>query len=457
MAAPRRSRLVAAAALGLAALQEAPARAQDASLQAVLAATVGATDNVGSTPLEGDQRPEADGFGSVSPGLVFRYDTPRTAQTLSYTFTPSFFFRHSEANSYTGNGAWTGRYAVSPTTEVSLGLTGAHGQLNTLVLESAPGQTAIREQAPGGTEFVSGGVNQGLSKQLSPAVTMGEQASFLVYSPIAEDPARTYNLTGTLSAQRLFRHDTGALALTFAYTRFDNILTGVPGRQTLGARDQLLNTLIASWQHEYGRGFSSQIDLGVTQATDLGAEYAQLWQPVGLAAARYVRDEAQVELAITHSAQLNVYLTQISFVDQATLRLAAPLSAAARLGAEGSAGLQLARPIEDGVLGDPTTVILADAALLWSPITVIPDLELSLRYQRIHQISTSLAGSVPSDLTLVRNTVMLSISGAFPETEETGARILMTQPFGSTGPARRARREVSQQPEGEEPSRGEAE
>lgn len=438
--------------LACAAVAARPAQAQDASLQAIFSGSIGFTDNVLSTPEQDPLGPEADGFGSVSPGLVFRYDTPRTAQSLSYTFTRSFFFRHSEASSYTNTAVWAGRFTTSPTTELTLGLIGTQGQLNTFIRAQTPGQTSLSAVPPGGTVFVQGGVNEGFSKQLSPVVGVAQSASFLVYSPLTEEPpARTYNATNTLSAQRLWRDDIGALALTFAYTHFENVTVGTPGSEQLESRDQLLNTFVASWQHDYRNHFSSQLDLGVSQSADLGGEHGQLWQPAGLLAARYVREEAQAELAYTHAAQLNVFLSQVSLVDAVTLRLALPIDAAARLWAEGSAGVQLAQPIEDGQLGDGTTVLLGDAALLWSPVTFIPGLELALRYQRLEQIATTSA----ADIRLVRNTVVLSVSGAFPETEATGSRILMTQPFGAAPPARRARREApAEEPAGEQPGSG---
>jgi hypothetical protein len=438
----RYRRSPAAAALAIAALAPAAARAQNARLQAVLEGTVGVTDNVLSASEEAPVGPEAGAFGSVSPGLVFRYDTPRTAQTLSYTFTPSFYFGHPEASSYTNTAAWSGRFVTTPTTELTLGANGTQGQLNTYLSADDPGRTALRALPSGGTVFVQGGVNEGFSKQLSPVVTAAQSASFLAYTPLGEDaPARTYGATGALSAQRLWRHDTGALALTFAYTHFDNVPVGPSGSEALEARDQLVNTLVASWQHDYGHHVSSQLDLGVTQATDLGGDYAQIWQPAGLLALRYVRDEAQAELAYAHAAQLNVFLSQIDLVDQATLRVAAPLVHAARLGAEGSAGAQLSRPIVDGELGDPATVLLFDAALLWSPVASVPDLELALRYQHLHQIATTTVGTDEADTRIIRNTVTLTVGFAFPETTETSTRILMTQPFGSAPAERRKGRE----------------
>jgi len=434
----------------------AEARAQDARLQGAFTASVGATDNVLSAaePEDEDEGaeqegPEADVFGSVSPGLYFRYDTPRTSQTLSYTFTASFYVSHSEASSYTNTAAWSGRFITSPTTQLSLGATGTHGQLNAITRNQAPGQTTL-DPVPSGasTVFLQGGVSQGFSKQLSPALTMAEGASFTVYSPLQVIPARTYNAAGTLTAQRLWRRDTGTLALSSAYTHFENVRVGTLEDPLYVERNQLLTSLVASWQHDYGLHFSSQLDLGVTQATDLSFGYAQLWQPAGLAAVRYTREEGQAELAYTHAAQLNVFLQQLALVDQVTLRAALPLSA--QLGTEGSVGAQRSQPIERGELEDASTVFLADAALLWSPVTVIPDFELSLRYQHVNQLAPGGQGATTHTVT---NTVILSVSGAFPRSTETGTRITMTQPFGTARPA--PRRNTGPTPEAEGEGEGE--
>jgi hypothetical protein len=426
-------RWLCAAALGCASLAAASARAQDANLYGVFSGSVGFTDNVLST-----EEREADGFGSASPGLVFRYDTPRTSQTLAYTFTADFFFRHAEATSYTNNVTYSTRFVTSPTSELSLGATGTHGQLNTFLQTQDPGAAQIQSQPEGSTVFVQGGLSQGFSKQLSPVVTVGEQLSFLAYTPFPDDnepPQRTYNLTGTLTAQRLWRHDVGALALSSAYTHFENVPEGEPGDLRYLERDQLVNTLVASWIHDYGRYFSHQLDLGATQATDISGGYDQLWHPAGLAALRYTREEVQAEIAYSHAAALNVFLQQIALVDQATIRAAFPLHHGARLGAEGSLGYQLSQPIEGGELGDPTHVFLADAALLWSPITSVPNLELSLQYLFFNQIATE-----GDDVQIIRNTVLLTVSFTFPRMAETETRILMTQPFGSAGPSGRPRR-----------------
>lgn len=430
----RSGRGIAATLLCCALLMRDIAHAQDAHVQALLSASVGVTDNVSSTQEpdasvgQGDTvGPQTGAFGSVSPALVFSYDTPRTSQRLQCTFTASFI-DSPEPTSQTSTATWTGRFVTSPTTTLTLGATGSRGQLNPLQPAQSAGSTGLSAVPEGSTVFVQGSLNEAFSKQLSPLLSVGQTASFLVYNPLQIDPARTFNVANVLNAQRLFRHDTAALALSTAYTRFENVRVQGGG---LIARDQLVSSFVASWQHDYGHHVSSQLDVGATNAFDLSGDYGQLWYPAGLAALRYTHPEAQGELAYAHAAGLNVFLGQVQLTDLLTLRLGAPLIDAAHLSVEGSGGVQIGRPIENGELGEPTTVLLADAALLWSPVLPIPDFELALRYQHTDQRANQAADS--SERRLIRNSLLLSVAGAFPATRETSTRILMTQPFGSAG------------------------
>jgi hypothetical protein len=97
--------------------------------------------------------------------------------------------------------------------------------------------------------------------------------------------------------------------------------------------------------------------------------------------------------------------------------------------------------------------VLTDVALLWSPPLVIPDFALALRYQHTNQRTEARTAELP-DTRIVRNALLLSVSGAFPRRMEPGSRISMTQPFGAAGPVGAPRREPTpiEPTEGAEPS-----
>ncbi|EYF03039.1 hypothetical protein [Chondromyces apiculatus] len=437
------------AALGGVLLVSRAGSAQHARIHGIFTGSVGFTDNIlstpeveASTPEEERIYPEADGYGVVSPGLVFRYNTPRTAQTLNYTFAANLFFRHGEANSYTNTLVYASRFVTSPTTQLSLGVVGTQGRLNTFIRDQDSGQTPLTALPAGGTSFVQGGVNQGFSKQFSPSVSVAEALGFLIYNPLTDFPQRTYNGTGSLAVLRAWENDTGSFRLNGAYTHFDNVATGEPGTTERLGRDQLITTLLVGWQHDYGRYFSHQLDLGISQATDLSGQYAQLYQPAALAALRYTREEVQAEAAYSHSAAPNVFLSQLALLDQATVRAAAPLSQVARLGAVGSLGVQVNQPIVNGTLGNAITLWLADLALLWVPVRRIPELELELRYQHVNQLAAASQ--------IVRNSLTLSAVFTFPPDREPQMRIAMTQPFGGTQRERPRREEAPQENEEQE-------
>ncbi|WP_438035005.1 hypothetical protein [Sorangium sp. So ce204] len=462
----RTGRGIAVAAFGCAILTHHAARAQDATLHGVFTGSIGVTDNVTSAAeaeAEPSAGPEADGLATVSPGLIFTYTTPRTAQTLSYTFSTSLFFRHTEASSYSNVAAWTGRFVTSPRTSLTLGASGSQGQLNTFQLEQTPGTTTLQGNAGGTTNFVQGSFNEGFSFQPSPVWSLGQAATFAVYNPLEDRPQRTYSATNTLTAQRAFRHDVAALALSVGYTHFDNVEVT---EGTYTSRDQLVSTLVASWQHDLGRRFSSQLDVGGVVATDLKDGAGSLARPAGLAALRYTHERGEAaELAYAYSATPNVFLQQIQLSHMLTLRAAVPVRPAWHLSVEGSAGAQLAQPLEPNAEGDldtgPTTLaVLTDVGLLWSPVIVIPDFALALRYQHANQRTEGRTVEIEGrteklpDTRVVRNTLLLSVSGAFPRQMAPGSRILMTQPFGSAGPSGTPRRqETPSEPlEGEAPA-----
>ncbi|WP_437327672.1 hypothetical protein [Sorangium sp. So ce381] len=457
----RSGRGIAVAAFGCAILTHHDARAQDATLHGVFTGSIGVTDNVTSAaePPAGPG-PDADGFGTASPGLIFTYTTPRTAQTLSYTFSTSFFFRHAEASSYSNVAVWSGRFVTSPRTSLTLGASGSQGQLNTFQLEQTPGTTTTQGTAGGTTNFVQGSFNEGFSFQPSPVWSLGQAAAFAVYNPLLDRPQRTYSVTNTLNANRSFRHDVAALALSVGYTHFDNVPvtdTDPATEDTYASRDQLLSTLVASWQHDLGRRFSSQVDVGGVVATDLAGGAGSLARPTGLAALRYLHERGDAaELAYTYAATPNVFLQQIQLSHMLTLRAAVPVHAAWHLSVEGSASAQLARPLETNAEGDldtgpRTLAVLTDVGLLYSPVIVIPDFALALRYQHANQRTEARTAELP-DTRVVRNTLLLSVSGAFPRRMAPGSRISMTQPFGSAGPSGTQRRESTPS----EPLEGEA-
>ncbi|MGK4007271.1 hypothetical protein WMF31_31910 [Sorangium sp. So ce1036] len=451
----RSGRGIAVAAFGCAILTQGRARAQDAFLQGVFAGTVGVTDNVsGAAEPPAGPGPEADGFGTASPGLVFTYATPRTAHTLSYTFAASFFFLHPEASSYSNTAVYSGRFVTSPRTSLTLGASGSQGQLNTFQLEQAPAAGTPQNIAGGTTNFVQGSLNEGFSVQLSPIWSLGQAATFGVYNPLQDRPQRTLSAANTLSLQRLFPDDIASLALSVGYTHFGNVPvsdTDPDTPDTYTSREQLLSTLVASWQHDFGHRLSSQLDVGGTLAADLRGGADALARPAALAALRYAHDRGEAEFAYSYSAAPNVFLQQIQLSHQLTLRAAAPLRPAWHLSVEGSAGAQIAQPVERSTEGELTTgpttrAVLTDVALLWSPVLVIPDFALALRYQ--HTSQRAEARTEGGDATLLfRNAVLVTVSGAFPRRMEPGSRISMTQPFGSAGPEGARRRRPTPAPE----------
>src|SRR5262249_40946180 len=160
--------------------------------------------------------------------------------------------------------------------------------------------------------------------ELSPVVRGIQGLAFTTYDPYGENvaAARSYELTSTLGLERSWVHDALGAELRNTYVDIE-AFTG-PDRVFHDRQQALLNALVGRWRHDIARYFASEVDLGVAEvmrAEDFGG---RLWQPTGLAAIRYAREEGQAELLYTHGAQLNAYLGQVFLTDEILLRGAVP-------------------------------------------------------------------------------------------------------------------------------------
>lgn len=167
-------------------------------------ATLGFTDNVVNTPEpvnEGDPEPEADGFGTVSPGILLQFETPDATQTLAYNFGYSFYFQHTDANSFSNSLNYGLRAPTSETTSFTLVLSGAQSTVQQLtLLGPAGGATAqpTPDTQPDGTDMlISAGLGQGFNAQLSETVNFSQALQGNVGRTIVADGEDTGTYVGS--------------------------------------------------------------------------------------------------------------------------------------------------------------------------------------------------------------------------------------------------------------------
>jgi hypothetical protein len=401
------------------------ALAQDAGVQGVISVAIGYSDNILSAPdapVPGRPGPQGSAFGEVSPGVVFYYETPRVSHALRYTFSATAAFQADAADSLANNLAYSGRFETTERTELLLGLVATHGRVLAISGAQSAAVTPVEAAPPGATTqyYVQGGGTEALSFEVSENVRFEQGLSGQAYIPVEEDAGRprVYNAGLSLGVERSWRDDSLGLTVSTAYTQFAEHTVGTA---LVFARHELVNIVAGTWDHDYSDHWSSQLTLGALQAMRATDGGGQLYQPTGRAGILYTREEGQAELAFSHTVQPNVQIGTMVLQDELTLRAAVPIAASDSdaLSLEAVGGLEQARALDErGDLADPLTVVVADAALTYTPLDLPVDLDLSIRYQLARQT----ADDVLQQFT--RHTALLSLSLTVPTRDMPGPALV---------------------------------
>lgn len=371
----------------------ATAWAQDGGVQISLTSSVGVTDNVNQTPddpPEGVEK-EAGGTFDVSPGFAFNYITPRTTNRLAYTFTYGFLLERPEENSIANALTYSSQFETSPTTSLALGLTGTHGRTQEVTGVDDPATATLGASPTEPSYYFRADASQGFTKALSPNLEIGQGLTGGAFFPLDDVPSEpvSYSAGLSLNGTTSFRDDSFGLTLSSAYTYFKEV-EAVPNADPAAAvageeaRHVLLNSVTGTWTRDWTDRWSTNLGLGVTVTVeDDDATPA----PTGQASVLYTREEYQAELSYSSATQPNVETGDIVFANTATLRAALPIFVSTHhaVTTSASGGFQNSQPIggtDDGVV---TNIFLADAALIWTPLSLPIDYEMSLRYQFTRQ------------------------------------------------------------------------
>ncbi len=412
------------------------ARAEDARVYGTLSAGVGASDNVGfvatrpsdsvvdarcgdgtwspprgpslATPICNVDRRIGPIF-NVSPGVVLTLESPRARYQAGYTFTAS---ASPAMSSYANRIQLGGAFVTGPTTELALGGHVAQGSTSALQLTADAGGAQ-----PGGASaaagvaalpsasltYVSGGVTEELTKELSPALRVSQGLALSANTPVLrsatnELPYRsTTSVAATGGVERSWRRDAlGLLARVDLVTQVQVDAVGPaadptapPASTASTTRRAVIDSLVATYKRDFGHFLGGELQAGVLQVSSLGTG-AVLVQPTGLAAVRFTRLEGTAELAFSHTALPNPLLGVNLLSDTLTLRGAVPLDRRARWLAATSSGFAHTRQIlDDGSLAPPTNILRGDVTLGYLPT---PAFQLALRYQHHRQLPTAGAG-----------------------------------------------------------------
>jgi hypothetical protein len=435
--------LGAASVLALAWLAPVCAWAQDVEVEGFFVTSIGFTDNVdnrsssppvdvapGQPPPPPEPEPEADGFTALSPSVALVYTRPRWVFRSSYTFNTSLYFSNPEANTVGNAVGLASRFETSDRTSLLLTLGAEQGQLNQVVVGQTASQGTVQFIDPGSNVYFRFSAGQGLEIQASENVSVLQTLDASIYIPL--DGQRVQNYGGTLGVVRTFNYDSLGLTGGVTYTKFEGFEQD--GQQRAAATQQVFTRLTGTWIHNYSDYLSHQLDVGILMGMRADDGGGRLVQPVGRAAVRYLRPEANASIEYAHDAGPDPFLGTNVLTDTVTARLLVPITQT-ELAVEGSGGFSQARIIDRaGTLHDPANLWAGDVALLWAPAGVRGNLQMALRYQVVNQgrpddlSDPSVNYLPPRDYR--RNTVLLSVTAAYPDIERA------TAPAGSAPPYR---------------------
>ncbi|MEJ7732064.1 MAG: hypothetical protein WKG00_22995 [Polyangiaceae bacterium] len=409
--------------------------AQDGEVEGFFVASVGFTDNIDSRPpgipatptapaVEG---PQADGFIALSPSIAFVYTTPRAVYRSSYTFSTTLYFQNPEGNAVGNAVGLASRFETSDTTSLLLSLGAEQGQLNQVAVGEAASTRPVQFLSPGDNVYFRFTAGEGFELQASENVSVVQTLGASLYVPLDGQRVQTYD--ATLGVVRAFNYDSLGLTAGVGYANFEEFEEPVSGVVTTQTQ-QITTRLTGTWIHSYTGYLSHQLDAGVVMVMRANDGGGRLVQPVGRAALRYVRPEAAASIEYAHDATPNVFIGTNVLTDSVVARLLVPI-VGTELAAEGSGGYSMAREINlDGDLGAPAHLWTGDVALLWSPAGVRGNLQMALRYQVVNQSSANANNprlSQTQDFT--RNTVLLSVTAAYPDIERGTAPASASPPF----------------------------
>ncbi len=385
-------------------------------------ATVGFTDNVVNTPEpenEGDPEPEADGFGTVSPAISLQFESPSATQTLAYNFGYSFYFIHTDANSFSNSLSYGLRAPTSETTSFTLVLSGAQSTVQQLTLLGPAGggnaQPTPGAQPDGTDMLITAGLGQGFTAQLSETVTFSQALQGNVGRTIVADAEDTGTYVGSLGFTIAKAFETNSLSFEQG-----NDLQYTPAGTGLVVTDELaqvLHRLRMVWAHQFSDTWTSQLGAGVVLGYDAINFDTPIAQPTGLASIGWTGAVGSFGASFAHDAQPNLLLRQVVATD--SLNVQGRVQLPRGFDVAGSTGAQVTQSIIGEDSGaTPGMSIVADIAFGWVPRSAPVRIDARYQFSRQFTIGEDTTGELfPA---IQRHTVLLGTTFAYPGTPEAG-------------------------------------
>jgi hypothetical protein len=404
-------------------------RAHDAhagtSLQALLGASVGVTDNVASAPSNpppGTAGPEADALFTITPGLALTTGTPRAVQRITYLFNGIFYARHTEADTYTNSLTWLGFFL--PTKKIILGTNFAIGEGRQSTFNNAAASTSptLIVQPAAILDLLTVNAGETMAWELTRRLRLVESLGFSESWYIDHLPLQgiTQTIPGRAGLEYYFAHDVIGASLDVSYTNFLAQLGPVteadgsvdPNGVVSPEQQQLALTPLAHWRRDFSYFINVRADLGAVVVFDPSNVQNKTIEPAGGAGINFSSRLARFDLSYTHGITTSLLLRANYLTDTVAFRATVLFADHSRWSGSAGAGYSYDRQLDLTTTAVQATghAITGDISLNFAPWKF---LYFYLRYQGTGQIGH------PSDPlpipTTHRDTVLFGFTAIYPE------------------------------------------
>lgn len=396
------------------------ARADGYSLHVLGAAQVAWTDNLFSVPEDqaGVDLPprEGDVYYQLRPGAMATYETPRSMHVASYELEANLYTIHDEAWSLQHRLGWQGFFLVSPRAELGGSLQLSSGQLTTLSTQGTAADGSVIGLPSGESRFLSLDAGQNLAFTASRELRLTQGARARSFSTTDAFAAESLGVEVGVSggADRSWRHSAVGLQVAGAFVTLERRREMVAPETT----DQVNASAILSWRRDFGPRWTSMIDGGMTAIVPLDEGDQLVLHPTVGGQVGYFPEWGNGGLAVRRAVAPNLYLARNTITDSVVVNAWLPLPwltddpLLPRLSVQGTVGAQRTRLIDTstGETESGFDVLTGDVAIMYAPRHA---LSLAVRYQHLRQLSAE--DAAVDVLSYVRNTVMITATGRFPE------------------------------------------
>ena len=340
--------------------------------------------------------------------MLFTYNAARVIQELMTEVDLFYYFGRTQPN-VTFRGDYKAFFLTGPRSELSLGVGGSHGQLNSLVASTPSTENPLLVQPAGKVNTTNAAATENGS-WVATKFTRLFQRGFTRYTttdntdPEVAVTTRSFEAGGGIGLDHRLRRDNFSLELggSYVYLEKDD-----PFLKQMGDRlDKQINPrAVAVWQHDWSKEWSSAVDAGVVYVNPIfnltGDTKAAPFPIFGLTAA-YTDVWGRAQLTARRTVTPNLFIAQNTVSDSVNAVFAMPLTFLDKdarrrnprvvgVGTVGVDHTQMIDPVNASLTGN-FWVGRLDAAVAWQPR---PGQTLGLRAELTYQ-----EGDMVADMTV---------------------------------------------------------